>query len=782
MHPLHQKRNLEASVSADRPPHPYTETAMSIVKSSAASDYQTVLAVEGMHCAACVRRVERALVSVDGVASASADFLSGRAIIELDGEAPNQTALAAAIERAGYRLGTPQSEAAEPQDRALAALIWRAATALALGWAMFVAMQINRWAELGWDRDLLFTLMFAVATPALAVAGWPIARQGLRLRAGANMDTLITLGAAAAWTYSVAATFSGGAFETAGAAREVFFDTALIIVGFVTLGRWLEARVKRRAASAVAGLLALRPERARVIRDGEELDLEADEVLVGDLLIARPGERIAVDGVVLGGISSVDEASLTGESAPVAKEAGTSVFAGTVNLDGALRYEARQVGAGTALARMAAAVERAQASKAPIQRLADRIAAVFVPAVIAVAALAFALWAAFGPEPAWTLGLLTAVAVLVVACPCALGLATPATIAAGAGRAAALGVLFRDAEALERAARVNTVVFDKTGTLTTGRHRVVAAQSHALTERDLIALTAAVESASEHPLAAAVVERARELELEIAPVDNFRALPGRGAVGRVGGREVAVGNLRMLQELGIKTAALPSARPDATALFVALDGEPVGAIWTADQLKAGAREAVASLQRIGVRVLMVTGDAEQVAQSVGAQAGVDEVVASALPEEKAGIIAGLQAQGAVVAMVGDGVNDAPALAQADAGLALRSGADLAVDAGDVTLMRDDPITAVQALALARATRRTIAQNLGFAFAYNLLLIPLAAGIGVPIFDAVGGVPGGLEWAFGESGAFEPIIAAIAMMLSSLSVLTNALRLQRWRPH
>lgn len=751
---------------------------MSVARTNAESDTQTVLAVEGMHCAACVRRVERALVSVDGVAGASADFLTGRAVLKLDGGAPEQTALAAAIERAGYRLGAPQLETAEPQDRALAGLVWRAAGALALGWAMFAAMQVNRWAELGWDRDLLFALMFAVATPALVATGWPIARQGLRLRGGANMDTLITLGAAAAWAYSTAATFGGGAFESAGAARDVFFDTALIIVGFVTLGRWLEARVKRRAASAVAGLLALRPQRARVVRGGEELELDADEVIVGDLLIARPGERIAVDGVVVSGMSSVDEASLTGESAPAAKDIGASVFAGAVNLDGALRYEAREVGAGTALARMAAAVERAQASKAPIQRLADRVAAVFVPAVIAVAALAFALWAAFGPEPAWTLGLLTAVAVLVVACPCALGLATPAAIAAGAGRAAALGILFRDAEALERAARVNTVVFDKTGTLTTGRHRVVDAQSDMLAEHDLIALAAAVESASEHPLAAAVVEHARELELEIAPVDDFRALPGRGAVGRVGGREVAVGNLRMMRELAVETAALPSGRPDATALFVALDGLVVGTIWTADQLKEGARDAVAGLQRMGVRVLMVTGDAEQVAQSVGAQVSVDELVASALPEEKAGIVAGLQAQGATVAMVGDGINDAPALAQADAGMALRSGADLAMDAGDATLMRDDPRTVAQALALARATRRTIAQNLAFAFAYNLLLIPLAAGIGVPIFDAVGGVPGGLEWAFGERGAFEPIIAAIAMMLSSLSVLTNALRLQR----
>ena len=750
---------------------------MSIVRPGVESDAQTVLAVEGMHCAACVRRVERALVGVDGVAAASADFLSGRAILELDGDAPQREALAAAIENAGYRLGTAGRETAESQDRTL---VWRAAIALTLGWAMFAAMQINRWAELGWDRDLLFLTMFAVATPALALTAGPIAAQGLRLRGGANMDTLIALGATAAWGYSTAATFAGGAFETAGAARDVFFDTALIIIGFVTLGRWLEARVKRRAASAVAGLLALRPPRARVLRGGVETELDADEIIVGDLLIVRPGERIAVDGVVADGFSSVDEASLTGESAPVAKEAGASVFAGTVNLDGALRYEAREVGAGTALARMAAAVERAQASKAPIQRLADRIAAVFVPAVIAVAVLAFALWAAFGPQPAWTLGLLTAVAVLVVACPCALGLATPAAIAAGAGRAAALGVLFRDAEALERAARVNTVVFDKTGTLTTGRHRVVDVQSDAMPERDLIALAAAGESASEHPLAAAVVEHARKLEIEIEAVDGFRALPGRGAVGRVGDRDVAVGNLRMMQDLGIETSALPSGRSNATALYVALNGEAIGAIWTADQVKDGARDAVARLQRTGLRVLMVTGDTEGVAQAVGAQTGIDELVASALPEEKAGIVAGLQAQGAVVAMVGDGVNDAPALAQADLGVALRSGADLAVDAGDATLMRDDPATVAHALTLARATHRTIAQNLGFAFAYNVLLIPLAAGIGWPIFSAVGGVPGGLEWAFGERGAFEPIIAAIAMMLSSLSVLTNALRLQRWR--
>ena len=737
-----------------------------------------MLAVEGMHCAACVRRVERALVRVDGVTAASADFLTGRAILEIDGESPDREEFAAAIESAGYQLGVGERASVEGGDLGQA---WRAGAALALGWGMFVAMQVNRWAELGWDRDVLFIALFIVATPALIVVAGPIAMQGLRLRGGANMDTLIALGVTAAWAYSAAATFAGGAFEAAGAARDVFFDTALIIVGFVSLGRWLETRVKRRTASAVANLLGLRPPTARVIRGGEELELDVDDVIVGDELVVRPGERFAVDGVVVAGISSVDEALLTGESTVVTKDVGDLVFAGAINRDGLLRYEARQVGAGTALARVAAAVERAQASKAPIQRLADRIASVFVPAVITVAALAFALWAALGPEPAWTLGLLTAVAVLVVACPCALGLATPAAIAAGAGRAASTGVLFRDAEALERAARVSVVVFDKTGTLTTGRHRVVSVEAYSGNEPELLTLAAAVEAASEHPLAAAVLDHARELGAEIAPVEEFRAMPGRGAVGRVGSREVAVGNHRLMRELGIAADQPAGAGEAATGMLVAVDGTLAGVIWTADELKPGAAEAVAQLRRAGLRVLLVTGDSDAVARSVGDRVGVSEIVSEALPEEKSGIVAGLQAQGEIVAMVGDGVNDAPALAQADLGMALRSGADIAVDAADATLMRDDPRIVAAALALARATRRTIGQNLGFAFGYNILLIPLAAGIGWPIFSAVGGVPGGLEWMFGEQGTFEPIVAAGAMMLSSLSVLTNALRLQRWRP-
>lgn len=738
---------------------------------------RTVFAVEGMHCAACVRRVERVLVSLDGVVGASADFLTGRTVLEVVGETPNEAEIAAAVERIGYRLGAADEPPALEPDCSQAL---RATAALALGWAIFTSMQINRWAELGWDRDTLFIALFAVATPTLIIVGRPIAAQGVRIRNGANMDTLILLGVAAAWGYSTAAAFAGWAFKDAGAAREVFFDTALIIIGFVSLGRWLEARVKRRASAAAANLLSLRPPQARIIRGDVQL-VEVDEVLVGDRVLIRPGERLAVDGVVISGVSAVDEALLTGESAAVTKGIGDRVFAGTINLDGAFTYSAEQVGAGTALARIAAAVERAQASKAPIQRLADRIAAVFVPAVISVAILAFVLWAAFGPPPAWTLALITAVAVLVVACPCALGLATPAAIAAGAGRAASLGLLFRDAEALERAARVDTVVFDKTGTLTIGRHRVVAIEPNRVTMQELLALAALVEAESEHPLAAAVVEYAREHGIEIEPVEQFRAYPGRGAVGRIGGREIAVGNLRLLEELGIEAAPAANDQGTATAVHVAADGRRIGVIWTADELKAGATAAVDALRRRGLSVLLVTGDSEAVARAVAERAGIDDIHAETLPEEKARVIAGLQKQGRVVTMVGDGLNDAPALAQADLGIALRSGADITLDASQATLIRDDPGAVAEALGLARATRRTISQNLGFAFGYNVLLIPLAAGIGWPIFSALGGVPSGLHWLFGEQGAFEPLAAAAAMMLSSLTVLVNALRLQRWRP-
>ena len=744
-----------------------------------AAEHQTrTLRIEGMHCAACVRRVERALVKVDGIAEASADFIAGRAVIEVAGPV-EQPEISAAISGAGYEL----VDAAVAEDAqglgSIGPLLLRAAPALALGWGIFFAMQANRWGEFGWNPDLFFPILFAVATPTLAWGLWPMLRRAAlaAARRTSDMDTLIVLGVAAAWGYSTVAALFPGALAGADASRDVFFDTALIIVGFVSLGRALEARVRIRAAAALTHLLELAPQTARVVEDGLERDIPAANVRVGDTLRVRPGEQIPVDGSIVGGASSIDESLLTGESVPVSRTTGDPVFGGTINLDGALTYRATQVGASTALARITSAVERAQSSKAPVQRLADRIAGVFVPTVVAIAVLTFLAWAAFGDGASWTSAVLSAVAVLVVACPCALGLATPAAVAAGSGRAAKLGILFRDAEALEAAGRIDAVVWDKTGTLTTGRHQVSAVEAMDVTDEELIRLAASVEQHSEHPLAAAIVSHAEDLAIVPEEVDEFRNHPGRGATATVGGSRIAVGNAALISELGID---LPETESADTPVYVARDAELAGIIRLSDQIKPGAADAVSLLSRQGIESILISGDTEQSAQSVAAQVGIDEVRARTLPSEKADAISEMQSGRRRVAMVGDGVNDAPALARADLGLAMRTGSDLALEAAQVGLMQSNPRRASEAVLLARSTRQVIRQNLAFAFAYNILLIPLAAGLAVPIFDALGGVPGGLTWLFGERGQFEPIAAAIAMVASSLSVLTNALRLGRWR--
>ena len=556
-----------------------------------------------------------------------------------------------------------------------------------------------------------------------------------------------------------------------------FFDTALIIVGFVSLGRALEARVRQLAASALTRLLELAPQTARTVSDGVERDVPASEVTVGDLVLVRPGELIPVDGLIADGESSVDEATLTGESLPVSKGSSDAVYAGTINLDGAFSYRATQVGTETALARITAAVERAQSSKAPVQRLADRIASVFVPLVILVAVITFVAWGLLGSDANWTGAVLSSVSVLVVACPCALGLATPAAVAAGAGRAASLGILFRDAEALETAGRIDTVAWDKTGTLTSGRHEVTSIDALAGTEQELLRLAASLERQSEHPLAAAIVAHADDLELSLLNVSEFTSHPGRGASGRIDGRDVAVGNARLMSALDIDVTEEVRA---TTPVYVAAGGELIGVIHLSDYIKDGAADAVEMLRRRGLESMLISGDAVASAQEVGRQIGIDEVYAQVLPTEKAALVSELQSRGGRVAMVGDGVNDAPALAQADLGMSMRTGSDVAVETAQVTLMRSNPLRAAQAVLLGHATRRVIRQNLGFAFGYNILLIPLAAGLAVPVFDAVDGVPGGLEWLFGDRGQFEPIAAALAMVASSLSVLTNALRLGRWK--
>ena len=745
---------------------------------TAAESRTQTLRIEGMHCAACVRRVERALVKVDGVSEASADFLAGRAIIEVEG-ALDEAGVTAAISGAGYEWVDEQSEGATTESVDIRPQLSRALPALVIGWGIFFAMQANRWAELGWNPDLVFPIFFAIATPTLAWGLWPMVRRAALAasRRTMDMDTLIVLGVTAAWAYSTVSALAPGALEGADASRDVFFDTALIIVGFVSLGRALEARVRLRAAAALTRLLELAPQTARVVEDGIERDVPASDVSIGDSVRVRPGEQIPVDGVVAAGGSSVDESMLTGESVPVGKSAGHDVFAGTLNLDGAFTYRATQVGSETTLARITQTVERAQASKAPVQRLADRIAGVFVPIVVLIALVTFIAWAILGDGGSWTSAVLSAVAVLVVACPCALGLATPAAIAAGSGRAARLGILFRDAEALEAAGHIDTLAWDKTGTLTTGRHQVDSIEAIGVDEADLLRLAASVERHSEHPLGEAIVAYAEDRGIDPAEVVEFRALPGSGATARVDGREIGVGSVRLMTELSVRVNDTEGA---ATPVYVACDGELLGVVRLTDQPKDAAREAVDLLHRREVEQALISGDTEPATAAIARAVGIERVHARVLPTDKAEVIARLQSEHRRVAMVGDGINDAPALAQADLGLAMRSGSDIALATAQVALMQSNPRRAAEAVLLARATRRVIRQNLAFAFGYNILLIPLAAGLAVPIFDAVGGVPGGLAWLFGERGQFEPIAAALAMVASSLSVLTNALRLNRWQ--
>ena len=761
------------------------------MSTEAAGAGATTIYIKGMHCASCVVRVEEALGDVSGVDRVAVNLASESATIQPAAGGVDSAALVAAVRSAGYDVRRPPAEAAteawegEEQARERSALLWSAMGALLLGWATFLAMQVNRWAGLNWDRDALFITIFVVATPVLLLSGERIFRAAYKVaRHGtSDMNTLIAVGVTAAFGYSLGATFVGEAFEEAGLRRDVFYDTALIIVGFVLLGRYLEARAKGKTSSAIQRLLDLRPAMARVVREGREIEVPAAALQVGDVFVVRPGEKIPTDGEVLAGLSSVDESMLTGESLPVEKGQGERVFGATINGTGALRLRATQVGAETALARITALVEAAQASKAPIQRLADRIAGVFVPVVIAIALTTFLVWWVAGPDPALTIATLNAVAVLVVACPCALGLATPTAVMAGSGRAAQQGVLFRSAEALEALQGVGIVAFDKTGTLTEGRPAVVDVEPLGGWDRAaVLRMAGAVGRDSEHPLARAVAA-ASPRPLDEAQVDGFEAVPGRGARAIVGGRQVVLGNEAFMRASGCETAAArePAARMaerGLTPLFVGVDSELAGLIGMGDATKPTARRAIAAVRALGLRTGMLSGDHRVTAEAVAVDLGIDTVAAELLPDEKLAAIGSWQAAGERVAMVGDGINDAPALAQADVGIAMGRGSDVAIESGDVTLVRDDPRGVAQALALSRATMRVTRQNLAWAFIYNLLLIPVAAGIFYPLFEALGSVPGGLTWLLGERGFFEPIVAAVAMMLSSLSVMANSLRLQR----
>ncbi len=754
------------------------------------------LAITGMTCASCVRRVERALAKVPGVAEARVNLATERATVMLaPATAVPLDSLVHAVVEYGYG-ARPLAEAAaaagrEASEREREERVLRAKV-IASGVVAAVVMSLMQWHRIpaldGIPARVMHPLFFALATPIQFWAGWQFYRGAwatARHRT-TDMNTLIAVGTSAAYGYSVVATFAPSWVETHTTMAEVYFETSTAIIAFILLGRWLEARVKGQTSAAIRRLLGLQAKTARVVRDGEERDVPIEDVVPGDVVLVRPGEKIAVDGVVVAGTSAVDESMLTGESLPVDKAAGDEVFGATMNTTGAFRFRATKVGADSALAQIVRLVEEAQGSKAPLQALADVVASYFVPAVIAIAAADFAIWWAFGPEPAFTFAVLNAVAVLIIACPCALGLATPTAIMVGTGKGAEAGVLIRGGEALERAHRVTAVVFDKTGTITEGRPKLtdlVPLNGH---DSDaLLRWAASAESGSEHPLAAAIIEGARERALALAEPAAFRALPGHGVEAEIEGHRVALGNLRLMETMGVALAADAAELGAAiqakgrTAMFVAVDGLAAGIVGVADTVKPGAREAVAQLRKMGLSVTMLSGDNERTARAIAEETGVDRVIAEVLPEQKVEEIRRLQAEGHVVAMVGDGINDAPALAQADVGIAIGTGTDVAIEASDVTLIRGDLAGVATAMRLSRATIRTIRENLFWAFFYNVALIPVAAGVLYPLFSD-GTVPETFDWALGDYGFLNPILAAAAMASSSVTVMANSLRLRRFR--
>jgi len=631
-----------------------------------------------------------------------------------------------------------------------------------LGLDRLIPVRINPW------------LQMALATPVVLWAGWPFFQRawGSIVNRSLNMFTLIAMGTGVAWGYSVVGTLAPSmfpaAFRTAHGTVAGYFEAAAVITVLVLLGQVLELRARETTSGAIRALLNMTPTLARrILSDGTDEEIALDAVAVGDRLRVRPGEKVPVDGVVVDGRSAVDESMVTGESMPVTKEPGAKLIGGTINQTGGLVMRAEKVGADTLLSRIVHMVADAQRSRAPIQRLADQVSGWFVPAVIAAAVAAFIVWAMFGPSPAMTYGLIAAVAVLIIACPCALGLATPMSIMVGVGRGAQSGVLIKNAEALERMEKVDTLVIDKTGTLTEGKPKVVALASAAgFTEEDMLRLAASLERASEHPLALAIVAAANERELELSEPQDVDSPVGKGVYGTVDGRTVAIGNTNFLKERGIDVSALEAQadaiREDgATAIFVGVDSRPAGVIGIADPVKATTPQALAALKKAGLRIIMLTGDNRKTAEAVARKLGITDVEADVLPDRKAAVVMRLKAEGAVVAMAGDGVNDAPALAAADVGIAMGSGTDVAIESAGITLLKGDLNGIVRARALSRATMRNIRQNLFFAFIYNAAGVPIAAGVFYPVFGLL----------------LSPIIAAAAMAASSVSVIANALRLR-----
>ena len=759
---------------------------------------KTTLNISGMTCAACVFHVENALKGVSGVVEATVNLATEKATVEYTAGTVDNEGFRQAITKAGYQVtgtGDGPMDAKEELERLskvkeIQALRRRFLLSAAGG----ILLLLGAFGPFPWVPPLMKLgfypfLLWAVATPVQFWAGWSFYTSGFgALRHGtANMHTLIAIGTTTAYLFSAAVVLLGALapefLAQQGIGREVYFDTASIIIALILLGRYLEARARGSTSEAIRRLIGLRPNTARVIRDGQEIDVPVETVEVDDFILVRPGEKIPVDGEVTEGISTVDESMLTGESMPVDKDPGKQVFGATINKFGTFKLRATKEGKDTVLAQIIQLVEDAQGSKAPIQRLADQVAAYFVPAVIVIALAAFLFWMLLGPAPALTFAVLVFVAILIIACPCALGLATPTAIIVGTGRGAEQGVLIRSAQALEITHQVNVVVLDKTGTLTTGKPVVTDLLPSVVSEVDLLRLAASLERGSEHPLGEAIVQEARSRNLELETTRGFEALPGRGVQAQLNGYVLRMGNIALMEANGIALDGLVEkaqamAAQGKTTMYLSAGDKAVGVIAVADTPKENSRESVAQLRAMGLEVVMLTGDNAQTAQAIAKQLGVDNVEAEVLPADKVEVVRRLQSQGKMVAMVGDGINDAPALVQADVGMSMGAGTDVAMESADITLMRSDVASVIGAINLSRATIRTIKQNLFWAFVYNILLIPVAAGVLYPVFGAMGGVPDGLGFFFGEQGFLNPVLAALAMAFSSVTVVTNSLRLRR----